>query len=65
MSDVKVRQALFMATDRKRISADAYRGLAFPAVSAIPIQFSELYDPSVNYNTMYPYDPSQGRQAAG
>ena len=57
MSDVKVRQALFMATDRQRISADAYRGLAFPAVSAIPIQFSKLYDPSVNYNTMYPYDP--------
>ena len=57
MSDVRVRQALFQATDRKRISADAYRGLAFPATSAIPEQFTKLYDPSVNYDTMYPYDP--------
>ncbi len=57
MSDVRVRQALFQATDRQRISADAYRGLAFPATSAIPEQFTDLYDPSVNYSTMYPYDP--------
>ncbi|HEX5326348.1 MAG TPA: ABC transporter substrate-binding protein [Acetobacteraceae bacterium] len=68
MSDVRVRRALFQATDRKRISADAYRGLAFPAVSAIPVQFTKLYDPSVNYETMYPYDPAAaGKQldAAG
>jgi peptide/nickel transport system substrate-binding protein len=58
-SDAKVRQALFFATDRKRISADAYRGLAFPAFSAIPVQFKDLYDPSVNYNTMYPFDPKK------
>lgn len=59
LGDVRVRQALFRATDRKRISEDAYRGLAFPATSAIPTQFRDLYDPSVNYNTMYPYDPQQ------
>ncbi len=59
MSDVRVRQALFQATDRQRISADAYRGLAFPALSAIPVQFTELYDPSVNYSKMYPYDPER------
>jgi peptide/nickel transport system substrate-binding protein len=58
-SDAKVRQALFFATDRKRISADAYRGLAFPATSAIPEQFKDLYDPSVNYDTMYPFDPKR------
>jgi peptide/nickel transport system substrate-binding protein len=57
MSDVRVRQALFFATNRQRISNDAYRGLAFPAVSAIPVQFAKLYDPSVNYDKMYPYDP--------
>jgi peptide/nickel transport system substrate-binding protein len=56
MSDVKVRRALFQATDRERISADAYRGLAFPATSAIPEQFKELYDPSVNYDKLYPFD---------
>ena len=59
ISDVRVRQALFQATDRKRISADAYRGLAVPATSAIPEQFTELYDPSVNYDTMYPYDKAK------
>jgi peptide/nickel transport system substrate-binding protein len=58
MSDVRVRRALFEATDRQRIVDDAYRGLAFPATSAIPEQFTNLYDPSVNYTTMYPYDPA-------
>ncbi len=58
MSDVRVRRALFQATDRQRINADAYRGLAFPATSAIPEQFKKLNDPSVNYDTMYPYDPA-------
>jgi peptide/nickel transport system substrate-binding protein len=58
ISDVRVRQALFQATDRQRINADAYRGLAFPATSAIPEQFKALNDPSVNYDTMYPYDPA-------
>ena len=59
MSDVKVRQALFLATDRNRINADAYRGLAFPATSAIPEQFKELNDPSVNYDKLYPFDPQK------
>ncbi len=45
MSDVRVRQALFLATDRQRISADAYRGLAFPAFSAIPVQFTAAVRP--------------------
>ena len=57
--NAKVRQALLVATDRKRISADAYRGLAYPATSAIPDQFKALYDPSVNYDTMYAYDPDR------
>jgi peptide/nickel transport system substrate-binding protein len=59
MSDVKVRQALFQATDRNRISADAYRGLAFPATNAIPEQFKSLYDPSIDYQKMYPFDPKK------
>jgi peptide/nickel transport system substrate-binding protein len=56
---VEVRRALFQAIDRKRISTDAYRGLAFPATSAIPEQFKALYDPSVNYEEMYPFDPKK------
>ncbi len=59
MSDVKVRQALFQATDRNRISADAYRGLAFPATNAIPEQFKSLFDPSIDYQKMYPFDPKK------
>ncbi len=57
--NVEVRRALFQAIDRKRISADAYRGLAFPATGAIPEQFKALYDPSVNYEEMYPFDPKK------
>ena len=62
MNDVRVRQALFFATDRNRINADAYRGLAYPATSAIPEQFKDLYDPSVNYDKMYPFDPAKAGQ---
>jgi peptide/nickel transport system substrate-binding protein len=54
--NVEVRRALFQAIDRKRISADAYRGLAVPAMSAIPEQFKTLFDPSVDYGEIYPFD---------
>jgi peptide/nickel transport system substrate-binding protein len=57
--NVEVRRALFQAIDRKRISADAYRGLAVPAMSAIPEQFKPLFDPSINYEEMYPFDPKK------
>lgn len=59
--NVKVRQALFMATDRKQIAADAYHGLAIPETNVIPAQFSELTDPSVDYSKAFPFD----LQAAG
>jgi len=54
--NVEVRRALFQAIDRKRISADAYRGLALPATNVIPEQFKKLFDPSVNYEELYPFD---------
>jgi len=57
MSELKVRQALFQAIDRKRIVQDVYQGLADTAKNAIPTQFKALHDPSVNYDTLYPYDP--------
>lgn len=53
----KVRAALFMAIDRDRVVQDAYQGLANKAVNAIPVQFSALHDPSIDYNKLYPYDP--------
>ncbi|WP_322864780.1 ABC transporter substrate-binding protein (plasmid) [Aquicoccus sp. G2-2] len=53
----KVRAALFMAIDRDRVVQDAFQGLANKAVNAIPVQFTALHDPSIDYNKLYPYDP--------
>ncbi|MCL4697011.1 MAG: hypothetical protein KJ023_08170, partial [Burkholderiaceae bacterium] len=57
--NLKVRQALFQAIDRQRIIADAYQGLATTAQNAIPSQFKDLFDPSVDYDKLYPYDPKK------
>jgi peptide/nickel transport system substrate-binding protein len=54
-----VRQALLTAIDRERISKDVYQGLAFPAMNAIPEQFTKLTDPSVDYNKQFAYDPAK------
>ena len=59
LKDVKVRQALFHAIDRERIAQDVYQGLSEPAKNAIPTQFKDLHDPSVNYDELYPYDPEK------
>ena len=60
--NLKVRQALFHAIDRQRIVADAYQGLAVPATNAVPTQFKDLYDPSVDYTKMYNYDVKKAAQ---
>ncbi|MCC6852695.1 MAG: hypothetical protein IT502_10345 [Rubrivivax sp.] len=57
LNELKVRQALFHAIDRRRIVQDVYQGLADTAKNAIPTQFKSLHDPSVNYDTLYAYDP--------
>ncbi|MBM6582424.1 hypothetical protein ILT44_19650 [Microvirga sp. BT689] len=57
LKNVKVRQALFHAIDRERIVQDVYQGLAATAKNAIPTQFKDLHDTSVNYDTLYAYDP--------
>ena len=54
-----IRQALLTAIDRERISKDVYQGLAFPAMNAIPEQFTKLTDPSVDYNKQFAYDPTK------
>ena len=59
LNNVKVRQALFHAIDRDRIAQDVYQGLASPARNAIPSQFKELHDPSVDYSQLYPFDPEK------
>lgn len=62
MNNVKVRQALFHAIDRQRIVQDVYQGLAETAKNAIPTQFKNLHDASVNYDKMYAYDPKRAAQ---
>lgn len=57
MKNLKVRQALFEAIDRTRVVQDVYQGMANKAVNAIPEQFRNLHDPSIDYNKIYPYDP--------
>lgn len=59
--EVLVRQALFQAIDRERIVRDVYRGFAKTAKNAIPVQFKNLHDPSIDYDALFPYDP----EAAG
>jgi peptide/nickel transport system substrate-binding protein len=58
-NNLKVRQALFHAIDRQRIVADAYQGLAETAKNAVPNQFVNLFDPSVDYDKLYPFDPKK------
>ncbi|MBM1173419.1 ABC transporter substrate-binding protein [Microvirga arabica] len=57
LKSIKVRQALFHAIDRERIVQDVYQGLAATAKNAIPTQFKDLHDTSVNYDSLYAYDP--------
>jgi peptide/nickel transport system substrate-binding protein len=58
-NNVKVRQAVFMAIDRNYIASAGFAGYATPAIGPIPATYGQLYDPSVNFMTTYPYDPSQ------
>lgn len=55
-NNLKVRQALFHAIDRQRMVADVYQGLAETAKNAVPNQFTNLFDPSVDYDKLYPFD---------
>jgi peptide/nickel transport system substrate-binding protein len=55
-NNLKVRQALFHAIDRQRVVADVYQGLAETAKNAVPNQFTNLFDPSVDYDKLYPFD---------
>lgn len=56
-NDIKVRRALFQAINRERIVRDGYRGFAATAKNAIPVQFKNLHDDSIDYDAIFPYDP--------
>jgi peptide/nickel transport system substrate-binding protein len=58
-NNVKVRQAVYMAIDRSYMVQTAFSGYATPAIGPIPQTYRQLYDPSVNFLTQYPYSPTQ------
>jgi peptide/nickel transport system substrate-binding protein len=58
LGDVRVRQAIAYAIDRRPILQYIWRGFAQPASSVLPIQ-SWAYDPAA---TGFTYDPEKSRQ---
>jgi peptide/nickel transport system substrate-binding protein len=57
LSDRRVRQAIARALDRKLLIDRAYRGLGGVAHSAIDSRIAWAYNPQVDYEKMYAYDP--------
>lgn len=58
--DVRVRQAILYAIDRKAIIANVDKGYAIPANSAISPALAAYYDASLE--SKYPYDPAKAKQ---
>ena len=58
LKDVRVRQAIACAIDRRPLLEYIWRGFAQPATSVLPVQ-SWAYDPSA---TGFTYDPERARQ---
>lgn len=56
LSDKAVRQALLVATDRDQLVDNALQGHAYPAINAIPNQFTALTPDGIDYTKMYAFD---------
>lgn len=56
-----VRQALFMAINRTYIVKSIFSGHGQPGRSSIDTRIAWAYNPAVNYQTMYPYDPAKAK----
>lgn len=54
-----VRKALYTAIDRQKVVKDAYSGYAQVPQSAIPTDFTTLYNPSVDYTKTYAFDAAK------
>ncbi|MCL6521459.1 MAG: ABC transporter substrate-binding protein [Firmicutes bacterium] len=59
-TDVRVRQAILYAIDRKAIIASVEKGYATVANAPISPALKKYYDPSLA--GLYPYDPAKARQ---
>jgi peptide/nickel transport system substrate-binding protein len=58
-NNVKVRQAVYTALNRNYIVQTAFSGYATPAIGPIPATYGQLYDPSANFLTAYPYNQAK------
>jgi peptide/nickel transport system substrate-binding protein len=61
-NNLTVRRALYMAMNRNTIMQDALSGYATPPLAPIPPTYAQLWDPSLNLMTQYPYDPAKAAQ---
>jgi len=61
-NNLTVRRALYMAINRNVILQDALSGFGTPSLAPIPPTYAQLYDPSENLMTQYPYDPQKAAQ---
>jgi peptide/nickel transport system substrate-binding protein len=52
-----VRQALLTAVDRNFLHKSVFYGVGGPAVSSVDTRLGWAYNPAVNLESMYPYDP--------
>jgi peptide/nickel transport system substrate-binding protein len=59
LDNVKVRQALMIATDRQYIQKNIFFGQGDVATSAVDNRLTWAHNPAVNYNKLYPYDPAR------
>jgi len=58
LSNVKVRQAIAYAIDRRQLIERVYRGLGGVSHSAIDTRMPWAYNPAVDYERIYAYNPA-------
>jgi peptide/nickel transport system substrate-binding protein len=58
----EVRQALLTAIDRNFLHKSVFYGIGEVAVSSIDTRIQWAYNPAVNYDKMYPYDPKKAAE---
>lgn len=59
LDDKQVRHALAMGLNREQILEQAVFGLGTPAKSAVHVGLRWAYNPVVDYNKLYPFDPAR------
>lgn len=62
LSDKRVRQALFMALDRKFLVQAAFQGVGPVGIQPFSTDLGWAREPSIDYNTMYPFDPERANK---